>query len=570
MPVDEEIKLSLYGNKVSAYAMIGLAKQQLSILENQMQLGSLDILSRTLKLSNGAVVVVSKVNNHREMNIYYPVGADVPVPVELVFTVAGSVFVFHAATDTFPKGMKNDLSAVVTGPYAFPLVDDDHGTFCTVFIADKWKVLRPLAATENYGNIPYLANSKVFSLRGPFGKQLEVNPATSIPGFSLLDETVVVGGIDTYYYSPFSKNVYYKGNTPFTLPILGVTETKVLGIAVVLNVVVVVLGTNYRGVTNPDETIGGFYTEVWKKLTTWERVDFFSDSRHTQSWFFSASGLLATNQSKSIQLTDALDTVTVTPRVIGEGTQTNLYSDFANGNWGITQSGSWKVFPDYILNQLAELTLILQASESSSIGSDFSETFTDLDLLISGVEATSLTITGPEAYGGPGAYTATLYPVGSGDCGGDIVWTYPSVSCGMGTVSATKGGLSGSMQVRMASGQWGAVTDIYYDAAAGGANHITEVISGGTRTTYVEGGNSNLHTWWTDYYIPFQGDCGNCFLQVNGCLNREIGDGLDYTYWPSSHTNGSLPTCCGPGGAGWEGLDYYNRTLRIYTQPWVC
>ena len=466
-----------------------------------------------------------------------------------------SGFIFHPRSDSFPGGISSADGNPILAVYAYPFVDDDHGSGVLSGDSGSWGYTTDL---ENYGNLDWIGTDGVIvSWRGPSGRSLPMDSLHNYPGFTIFDYETT-GDFPVSHYTLYQYLVYQGGEILFEFPV----TSKVLGATDVY----VVLGVDYAGRINPDGGMGGFYTEVWRGVA--ERIGYLSDSRPTVPWFFNLAGSEAVSAGKKLVIAEDGESVDFTAIPTGEGSETKTIT--SGVSWGLGRTGNFQMYHDYAGDVLANISLLVTGEDSSVLTGSGSTSFSDFPVKYSGVQATSLLITGPDAYGGEGAYTATLQPPGAGDCGDDIEWSYPTAECGMGTVSATKGGLSGAKQVRMASGQWGAVTEIYNDPSAGSQDHITEIVSGGTQTTYVQGSVGNIHTWTTDAYVPFQGDCNNCVFVANNDTNVEKGTGLDYTYWPPSHTNGTPATCCGPGGVGQGGLDYYIRTLRIYSQEWVC
>jgi len=308
-----EIKVVLKGKKESAFTLVGAANQQLAILENSMKLGGLVTASRQLNYSNGAKIVATITQGFKTVEIFFPEFEEVKKEEELEIEIPPAGFFCHIMTDDFPTGMQLDKSAVVTGPYTYPLVDGDHGTFFIKMTGKRdtpeWVVLRPLPASENYGNVDFVCGPRVFSIRGPSGRQIPLNPLVSYTGFTALEEVLTTIEGDVSYYTPFSKDIYFRGKTSLVVPVVGVTAVKVLAITTVVGVPVIIIGTNYRGVANPDETTGGFYTEVWKKVETWVRIGYTADSRHVQPWCFSKNGIEAVCELSKLVISDDLTSV---------------------------------------------------------------------------------------------------------------------------------------------------------------------------------------------------------------------------------------------------------------------
>ena len=498
-----EIKVVLKGKKESAFTLVGAANQQLAILENSMKLGGLVTASRQLNYSNGAKIVASITQGFKTVEIFFPDFEEVKKEEELEIEIPPAGFFCHVMTDDFPKGMKLDKSAVATGPYTYPLVDGDHGTFYLKPVGEranpKWNVLRPTQNNEDYGNLDFGNSKRVFSLRGPSGRQLALNPLTHFDGFTFLDEVITSIEGDVSYYTPFSKYLYYKGKSVFTLPVLGVTDVKLLGVALVTGIPVVVLGTNYRGIENPDETTGGFYIEIWKKLTTWERAGFQSSSRHLQPWFFAKSGLETVSLDSKLTLNAELTEVVFSTLTSGSGLQTNHYANFGAKEWGTSQTGSWLMFADYSENELKQVQLNLLSEESSAAVGATDTVMADLVLKWSGIPDV-LSISGPEDYTTPGDYGV------SGGIG-PYIWTYPAGgSCGTQSVGVTDFcGQTASKTVRMATGVWLLISDTHPNA--GSEYCQTTCISGDSKT--VENFPLSNLTLWTNVPCvpPPPGNC---------------------------------------------------------------
>ena len=523
-------------------------------VREQLRLSQVDLKTYQMvrRFADGTIIQAVSSYGHEQINIFVPPKIPVVTPVveEEIVVVFG--FICHPRSDLFPGG-RTPKGDQITPVYSDPLVDNDHGS---VVLTPSWTLSTDV---ENYGNIDWVKfQTQVVSWRGPSGRSFPMDSLVPHPGFVTFDYET--GDPPITHYTPFQNLVYQGGKVYATFP----AGTKVVG----SNGKYTILGVDYAGVPNPDLGVGGFYTEVWQGLTT--RLGFLHDSRPSVPWFFNQLGLSAVSAGKKLDILVADNgTATTAFSVLPGGSGAETKTITPGASWGLSRTGNFLDYYDYVGNILTNINILVSTADSSVLTGSGSTSFGTFPIMYSGVQATSLLITGPDNYGGPGAYTATLQPPGSGDCGGDTVWSYPS-GCGMGTVSATKNGISGSMQVRMETGRWGDVTEIYNDPAAGTQDNIMVIVSGGTQTTYVQGSVQNIHTWSTDGYVPFQGDCNNCVFVAGTIFNVETGTGLDYTFAVPSYTNGTPATCCDPGGIGQGGLTYYTRTLRIYTQPWVC
>ena len=363
---------------------------------------------------------------------------------------AVSGFICHARSDLFPGGVKPDGTAI-SAVYPYPLVDNDHGS--TVLTSGgKPPVWGASRDVENYGNIDWLGtDGKAISFRGPSSRQFPLDPTISYPGFTVFDESV--GDLlPVDYFTPFSPNVYSEGNISKTM------KGKVTGVSSLYTVV----SMNYRGMTNPDGGVGGFYDEVW---TADKRIGWRSGDRPSICWFFNQTGDKAVNGNTELSVaitTDSLGKVNyiVTFSQLDIGSGTSNYS-FASGAWSLSKSGSWPQNQDFSNNILQGIKVTSKYSESTQLTGNPTSTTVELPIMYSGTLATGLTVSGPDDYTVPSDYTFTVNDNGTVCANAVPIWVYPT-GCGIGTVIVTLGSLSGSKQVRMPVGTWVLVSSDNY------------------------------------------------------------------------------------------------------------
>jgi len=460
------------------------------------------------------------------------------------------------------KGWNPGGEELPNGPFAYPLVDDDHGTRGLKRTNDAWK--RVNNPPENYGNLNWIGDkNKVLSWRGPSGQHFEMDSTKSYPGFTVWDYTEMAGGLEVEHYTPY-RNVIYRGGKVAQDFLEG---CKVLGCGLLGGKIISVVSIDYTGKENPDGGTGGFYDEVYVGK---ERIGFRRSSRPSVPWFFNSAGSEAVNGDTKLVITDAGD-CSFSTMSSGSGTRTDKYN--GTNDWGVEQSGSWLMYRDFSGLDLQGITLNVSINENTDKDASSTETTDDLTIYYSGTDNPTVTVTGPEAYGGEGAYN---YAVEGNHCGIDSVeWTFPT-GCGMGTVSVTvtfEGGntASGSMQVRMPTGIW--TNDGYEwgpDTSTSNSGSYTEVISGEYLYRYFKGTSMNITTAHFTTYFPTSSDpsCPGCRSVTNGGTDYSRGSGEDYTYTGTVHYSGS--TSCCPGSRQGTSYDAYYKLYCIARERWVC
>jgi hypothetical protein len=355
-------------------------------------------------------------------------------------------FICHPR-DLTNKGGAKPGGVAITPEYTYPLVDDDQGSRILTYEGDAWAVSSDV---ENYGNLYWISGGgDVLSWRGPAGRQFAMDSTKSYPGFTEWDYTEMVAGLEVEHYTPYRNQVYQNGEVLKEF----LYGYKVLGCALNSGSLVCVIGVDYAGIANPDGGTGGFYDEVWIGDA---RIGWQSSSRPKTPWFFNSIGTEAVCGNRKIVVAEDLLSVVFSDLEVGSGSQNNEYTGADRSTWGVTKSGSWPMFRDYVGLMDQGVALIISLDERSTSTANGSEDRADLPVMMSGIDDPVVTVSGPEGYAGEGAYS---YAVSGNNCGIDTVeWSYPN-GCGEGTVSVTVtflGGktVTGSMQVKMPSGSY--------------------------------------------------------------------------------------------------------------------
>lgn len=206
-------------------------------------------------------------------------------------------FLCHPQTTDYPGGKSSADDTPLPHVSDYPLLDDDLGTFHVFTDGSEWLADRE---GENYGNIDWkgmsttgegeASDAPILTWKGPPSRHFPLDPKKYLPGLTVLDEEVEENGLPVNYYTPFGPNVYEGGEVLATLPPMGATVPKVLGACYRDGILTVMVGANYRGLSNPAGTTGGFFYELWQKGSDWQRLGFRTSSRQTVPWFFSQSG----------------------------------------------------------------------------------------------------------------------------------------------------------------------------------------------------------------------------------------------------------------------------------------
>lgn len=171
-----------------------------------------------------------------------------------------------------------------------------------------WDINEGLFDLPTYGNVDWKGNDGVvLAWKGIATRHFECDPTKEVALYMAFDEEVTINGLPTRFFTPFGADIYASGGVLSTidnggnriqgsesLTLAGSVGPKILGCAYLTydggEVLVAVVGTNYRDLPNPKGTIGGFFTEVYVDYNGWTRIAFEQGSRHVANWFFNQSG----------------------------------------------------------------------------------------------------------------------------------------------------------------------------------------------------------------------------------------------------------------------------------------
>ena len=305
-------------------------------------------------------------------------------------------FICHPRSDSFPGGITPDGKSI-SAVYAYPLVDNDHGSVVLTPNGSNPVTWTTATDVENYGNNDWLGDDgTVLSWRGPSGRDLPFNFSVSVPGYTIGDGEDNLGNP---FYTVFQPLIYQAGEVFATAPQVGTTPPKVLGAAFVSDgkgntFLISIINNNYQNMTNPAGANGGFFNETWlnggsDKLYDavnnpggWRRIGYIQGGRPTNNWFFSGNGKAALNGNQTMAVSDDLTIVTFGTVVPVYGSKINYQSSNQAGQtWGFTESGQWPGNnPDY--NKDTETGLILKLSGSEGTINNFTATTTNQDLVL--------------------------------------------------------------------------------------------------------------------------------------------------------------------------------------------
>lgn len=477
----------------SANFLVGMAKEKWKSLDAQRRDLRLPIKKETLEVLGFLIFLYSS-----ETNNY-------------IMITGGSFKGFLCHPRTFnSKGWNHKGELLESGPYVYPLVDDDHGTRGLHKIKNDWRVKQK--PPENYGNLDWLGNKgKVLSFRGPAGRQFAMDSTISYPGFTEWDYTTYSGGSEVEHYTPYRNLIYRNGKVAQEF----LYGYKVLGCGLRKGKIVSVVGVDYAGIPNPSGSTGGFYDEVyWGK----ERIGFRSSSRPSTPWFFNSTGTEAVNDNTKLSISDE-GVCTFSSLTSGSGTQTNSQTiGTDDATWSMGRTGNFPQYFDYSVDTLQGITLNITGNDATTWHYEAETTNGDLPLMYSGDPPTVITVTGPNpAYEGA-QYTADV----NGDYCPDAVFTWDFsggtisssgeiteiTGCGTETITATISGggfsLSGSLEVMMPDGDWYLVSDEYMCSDWGTTAH--EYVAGNLR--YHEEGHHVV-----EFNLPYQ--YPNCPISGN-------------------------------------------------------
>jgi len=187
--------------------------------------------------------------------------------------------------------------------YAYPLVDDDHGTRGVSRTDGTWE--HEADPPENYGNIDWKgvntaaegepSDAPVLTWRGPASRYGSVPADLNTPGYSFLEEVVNPDGLNPLIvFTVFSPHVYAGGEilatAPPSWPDGGQWQNALVqGAAYFNDKLVIVANVNYRNDAS-GHAKGFFHTLFVEQDGEWVRAWEANLGRAKVCWFFSASG----------------------------------------------------------------------------------------------------------------------------------------------------------------------------------------------------------------------------------------------------------------------------------------
>lgn len=504
---------------------LGFARQKLSVLDAIRRGSSLPTMCRVYEFGSARITVVS---------------ADVGNLIRIESSMGG--FICHPRDDVNPGGTKPD-GEPIEAILRYPLRDDDGGSRVLAYGSNGWDVS---SDAENYGNIDWLgSNGEVVSWRGPVGRGIAMDPTKNYPGFTSFDYETLT----QVYFTPFRNIVYRGGYIEQEFP----EYSKVLGACLVSDAIVTVLSVDYGGRENPEGGIGGFYAEVYYGQ---ERIGFVRSARPTLPCFFCKSGLSAILNQSRIEISESLDSISVTPLTAGSGTVNETGRPYS-----VSKYGSWPMFRDFDIDTMVEPTLVLSSTDTTESGGGSTSNSEMIDiyrvrddgspLVISGVEATNV---GEQytASGGNAPYTWSI-SAGSIDDNGVIT----GVDCGSAIITVTDVcGDTAEMVVRFPSGAW---------------------ISGNWLIDLGDGPNGNYKSFSV---TPYPGtSCGifDCICTVESGRYRYVY----HTTCCDKRSTGEYPITSLPGGSCGDATACNSMqncldngaavfVTGIYLSKWVC
>lgn len=235
------------------------------------------------------------------------------------------------------NGFAADGTALPDRPFAFPIVDDDHGTKQFARLPDAGWEFDKDPDGENYGNIDWKglntapegqpSDASILTYKGPSSRhtlQKPGAPTLHIPGFtSLLD---VVGADPISYHTVFGTKVYESGEEiaegPTSYPNEGLDKALCLGAAYFNDELVVMWCINQRN--NPEHTPGYYHTLMKAVGGEWELLWESNLGMPYEPWFPSPDGSKMISvfggQIHRISISDAWE-VTYAAEAVGEATR---------------------------------------------------------------------------------------------------------------------------------------------------------------------------------------------------------------------------------------------------------
>jgi len=346
---------------------------------------------------------------------------------------------------------------------------------------------------NDYGNL-----GGEISWKGPAGVLVPYDPLVNYGEAVTVDE--VIGGLldEKTLYTPFTANLYQDGTLLETLKVGA--APKILCYGEVQGEDRVVIGSNYRGLVNPDKGSGGFYEELYASRDGWQRIAYRSSSRPKLPCSFLTDGRVLTQEgvytpegefAKFGKATGTRNAGagwhrngTVEDSLFRFGDEIESYPStyhIFDRTTDVKEGGSTTATAGIFIPNPETLTI---ANHGVSVGNCYSASGGVPPYIWSGVNidpasgciqaipgcsatvfdscgstasytptpGTPLTVVGPDAYALSGDYSAT---------GGTAPYTFTfPTGCGMQSVTVTDAcGLTASKAVRMASGVWSQVSE---------------------------------------------------------------------------------------------------------------
>ena len=355
-----------------------------------------------------------------------------------------SGFICHARNNAYPGGIDFN-KAPIFPVYAYPLIDNDHGSF--VLNSDdatppNWTSSRDV---ENYGNLDWIGtDGTVISWRGPGGRLLAMNALNNYPGLTVFDHETLDG---TQYFTPYQSEVYQSGDVLYQFPdgtkVIGATDTYVVILAL------------------PN-------VEVWRG--TKEKIG-SAPVLGISPFVFNQAGTEAVSAEYRLDISDDGKAAAFIPLSSPNGTFSGHiptpFIDDVQGEWNISENGTWPMYRDYGSKGEKSISLLVSNKESSSLSS--TSTNASLSLVVS-FPLTTFSISGPTTvfvgaiYSSFGSYCPVTWSFDHGtiDANGKIL----SVSCGApgtpakGTITGHTSNGTASIDVALPGGVW---VNVYYD-----------------------------------------------------------------------------------------------------------
>jgi len=264
-----------------------------------------------------------------------------------------------------PKG-----ELLPNGPYAYPLIDDDHGTRGVQLKSGEWKERK--SPPENYGNIDWKGpKGEVLTWKGPPSRYFPLNQYLEIPGLTQLDYYIESLDGDYSQFTPFSKNIYRSGRIYAVAPDVWYPQSdaevdhggQVLGAALNSGKLVIIVKAIFT--VHPSTPRSGNYYQAYVRdgkewvllgeqyLSFKPRVPFFFNQSGTEAQTVDGGSVWKvvvgieslsaafTNSSSAIEIQETSTSSTVTTDEAGEvrATIPELYTYPAQG--GTVEHPAW-------------------------------------------------------------------------------------------------------------------------------------------------------------------------------------------------------------------------------------